>query len=198
MIRTNLSTRPFYNERLVRLALAGLAIVAVAFTAFDVMRVYQYSRSDTSLAIQAARDEARASDLRASAARLRASVDSRQIEVASAEAELANTLIDRRTFSWTELLNTFEATLPDEARISSVRPRIDAHGAIELRVTLVAQSVEQVNTFMERLDATGAFMNLSPSEEHFNDEQQLEVTLVGLYAPGASPAKARPATGGRK
>ncbi len=62
MIRTNLSTRPFYNEGAVRSWLAILAIVAVAATIFNVSRVLRYSRSDTELATQASRDEARAAE----------------------------------------------------------------------------------------------------------------------------------------
>ena len=42
MIRTNLSTRPFYNERLVRLFLLGLLVLVLAATAFNVTRVLRY------------------------------------------------------------------------------------------------------------------------------------------------------------
>ena len=73
MLRTNLSTRPFYNERAVHVWLAVIALVVVAATAFNVSRVIRYSQSDTRLATQADRDEARATDLRKEAAQLRAS-----------------------------------------------------------------------------------------------------------------------------
>jgi CheY-like chemotaxis protein len=84
VIRTNLSTRPFYNERMVYLCLAALAAVVVAATAFNVSRVLRYSRSDTQLATQASHDESRAVDLRRQAAQLRASVDPRQVDFAAA------------------------------------------------------------------------------------------------------------------
>ncbi len=122
VIRTNLSTRPFYNERVVRLWLAVIALVVLAAAAFNVSRVLRYSRSDTRLATQASHDEGRAADLRREAARLRGSVDPKQVDYAAADARQANELIDRRTFSWTELFNRFETTLPDEVRIASVRP----------------------------------------------------------------------------
>ena len=125
MIRGNLATRPFYNERAVHLWLLVAALVVVAATLFNVVQMLRYSRSDTELARQAANDEARATELRAEAARLRATVDAKQIERASLEARQANELIDRRTFSWTALLNEFEATLPPDVRITSFRPRID-------------------------------------------------------------------------
>ena len=110
MIRTNLSTRPFYNERAVQLVLLGAGLVVLAATLFNVTRILQLSRQDTQLATQAASDEARARDLVASAARRRATVDPRALELASVDARQANDLIDRRTFSWTELFNRFETT----------------------------------------------------------------------------------------
>ena len=70
MIRANLATRPFYNERAVRLWLFGLAIVALAATVFNVVRVITYSQSDTVLATQASRDEAQAANLRGRASQI--------------------------------------------------------------------------------------------------------------------------------
>ena len=116
MIRTNLSTRPFYNERAVHLAARSSRSSWSPRRCSTCRGILRYSRSDTRLATQASRDEARAADLRQQAAQLRASVDPQQVELASADARQANDLIDRRTFSWTELLNRFETTLPDEVR----------------------------------------------------------------------------------
>ena len=189
MIRTNLSTRPFYNERLVRLWLIGVAILVAAATAFNVSRVLRYSRSDTQLATQASRDEARAADLRQQAARLRASVDPSQVDFASADARQANDLIDRRTFSWTDLFNRFEATLPDDVRITAVKPRVDRTHGIVLGINVVARSVDDVSAFMANLEETGAFANLRPAEEHLNEDGQLESSLEMGYVPSiAKPA----------
>ena len=91
----------------------------------DAGRVLCISGAGRAIGEDEGEDEARASELRASAARLRSSVDPKQIELASNEARLANDLIDRRTFSWTELFNVFEKTLPDEVRITAVRPRVE-------------------------------------------------------------------------
>lgn len=190
MIRTNLATRPFYNERAVRVGLALLAALAIAATLFNVARVLQYSRSDTRLASQASRDEARARDLRASADRLRASVDPEQIAAASVDAHQANDLIDRRTFSWTDLLNRFETTLPDEVRIVAVRPRVDKRAGTTLTITVVARGTDDVSEFMDRLEATGAFKELrGTSEERYNDQGLLEGTIETRYLPQAESAE---------
>jgi Tfp pilus assembly protein PilN len=201
VIRTNLSTRPFYNERAVHSWLLGAAIVVVLFTLFNGWRILHYSGSNTELAAQAARDEARATELRAGASKLRATVDPRQIEAVSADAREANDLIDRRTFSWTELLNRFETTLPSDVRITAVRPRLDKDRHIVLTIGVLARSVDDVNQFMESLDATAAFTKLTPVQEHTTDEGQIESTLEAVYVPKptdvrpASDAQAQPTTG---
>jgi Tfp pilus assembly protein PilN len=197
VIRGNLATRPFYNERRVHVWLAAAAVLVVGLTIFNVSRVLKYSRADTELATQAARDEARAADLRRQAAQLRASVDPRQLEHASVEARQANDLIDRRTFSWTELLNRFETTLPDDVRITSVRPHVDRRTGTTIEITVVARTTDDVNKFMENLVNTGAFTNVRPIEEHPNDQGQLEASLdAGYQSPGGETPPAKPQRGG--
>ena len=146
-------------------------------------RVIRYSRSDTQLATQASQNEARAAELRAQAARLRASVDPRQIDVASADARQANDLIDRRTFSWTELFNRFETTLPDNVRITAVRPKVDAKRGTVITISVTARGVDDVNEFMNNLENTGTFTDLLAPEEHVEDDGTLVATVEGVYLP---------------
>jgi len=189
MIRTNLSTRPFYNERIVHLWLLALGLAVLAATAFNVSRVLRYSRSDTRLATQASNDESRAADLRRQAARLRSSVDPRQVDFAAADARQANDLIDRRTFSWTELFNRFETTLPDNVRIVAVKPRVDRERGIVLTINVTARAVDDVDKFIENLEQTGAFQNVRPADERTDDAGMLLSSLEAVYAPsGGKPA----------
>lgn len=188
MIRTNLSTRPFYNERAVHVWLLVVALVAAAATAFNVTRLLQYSRSDTELATVASRDEMKTAELRAAAAKLRAGVDPKQVELASLEARLANDLIDRRTFSWTELFNRLETTLPDEVRITGVRPRIEEDRTIILTIAVLARGVDDLDQFQERLEDSGDFQKLYSREERINEQGQLEASLETIYLPKTAAA----------
>jgi Tfp pilus assembly protein PilN len=189
VIRTNLSTRPFYNERAVHTWLLLIALIVLAATVFNVTRVLQYSRSDTKLAGEASRDETRANELRQQAFRLRATVDPKQIDFASNEARQANDLIDRRTFSWTELFNRFETTLPDDVRITAVRPQLDKQRGIVLSIAVIARSNEDISAFMDRLKETGVFPEVQPIEEHPDESGAWQASLESIYAPtGAQPA----------
>lgn len=199
MIRGNLATRPFYNEPAVHLWLFVAALIVAVASLFNVVQMLRYSRSDTELARQAANDEARAAELRAEAARLRATVDAQQIERASLEAHQANELIDRRTFSWTALWNEFEATLPPNVRITSFRPRTDPKRGNVVTITVVARGVDDVQQFMESLEKTGAFRDMFTPSERSNEQGQLETAIEAVYDPKAAatpPVAAPEAAGG--
>src|SRR2546428_13154297 len=62
VIRTNLSTRPFYNGRAGHFWLLLVALAVVRATIFHVTRGLRHSRSGTELAPRAAPDETRAAD----------------------------------------------------------------------------------------------------------------------------------------
>ena len=62
-------------------------------------------------------NESLARDLRQKARAVQQSIDKSQLSLVDAAAREANELIDRRAFSWTELLNQFQATLPPDVRI---------------------------------------------------------------------------------
>lgn len=188
MIRNNLSTRPFYNVGAVRTWLAIAAIVVAAATLFNVSQVLRYSNSNTELVTRAINDEATARDLRSQALKLRSSVDTAQVDKVSIDARQANDLIDRRTFSWTELFNRFERTLPDEVRITAVRPNIDKTRRIVLTVNVLARGVDDVNQFMENLDRTGAFVDLRSRQEQTTESGQIESALEMVYVPHGSAA----------
>lgn len=188
MIRLNLSTRPFYNVAAVRVWLVAGGALVVAASVFNVAQVLRYSNSNTELVTRASNDEARAGELRRSAQTLRASVDAAQVAAVSVDARQANDLIDRRTFSWTELFNRFERTLPDDVRITAVHPTLDKDRRIGLSVNVLARSVDDVNRFMENLDRANAFFELRSRQEQTNDAGQIESSLEMIYQPGAEVA----------
>ena len=190
MLRANLSTRPFYNERLVALLLGAAALVVLLVTLFNVFRLVTLTARVAALGAEAEQAERTARDLRQQAARARSSVDQARLAAVATAAHEANTLIDRRTFSWTELFNRFEATLPPDARIAAVRPSVDEGGRLTLGIAVVARSVDAIDTFIEALEETGAFEDVLSREERINEEGEVEATLRGRYHAARPPAPA--------
>lgn len=188
MLRSNLSTRPFYNERAVHLLVAVAAVLVVGFTMFNVTRVVSLSRENTDLVVRADNEDSRVRQLRSAAERTRQSLDPRVIEAVSASAREANAIIDRRLFSWTELFNYFETTLPDDVRITSVRPQTNRSGNVKIAVTVIGRRVEEVDRFMDALEATGAFKDVLSVDERTTEDGNLLAVLDAQYLPGRGTA----------
>jgi hypothetical protein len=135
MLRTNLATRPFYNERAAHLLIGIAGAIVLAITMFNVTRVVTLSRHHTELSSRADADRAEAQRLTGEAARIRKTINKDELALVVAAAQEANVLIDQRTFSWTEFFNQIESTLPPDGMLTSVRPSFTAG------VSHVAQSV---------------------------------------------------------
>jgi Tfp pilus assembly protein PilN len=195
MLRTNLSTRPFYNERLVHVSLAALAAIVVAVSAFNLQQVFVLSGRQASAQGRMAQHADASRALRTEASRLRGSINPLELEATTAASREANTVIGRRAFSWTDLFNRFEATLPDDVRIASVRPKVDRLGVMTVTIIVVSRGVEGVNTFIENLEQDGAFDQVLSTEEFMDEEGQLQASLEGRYRPPAPPPAAAPPAG---
>lgn len=206
MIRTNLSTRPFYNERAVHVALAALAILVLAATAFTATRVVRLSRQNTELSARAARDQAEAERLAKEATAVRRAIDKDELELVAGAAREANGLIDHRTFSWTAFFNYIEATLPPDVMLVAVRPSVVNE---QTRVTMIVLSrrTEDVDEFVEKLEATGAFEDVIPAQADATKEGLQRAVLESVYTGvaaepdepvAAPPPAAKPASGGRR
>ena len=180
MIRGNLATRPFYNERAAHALLAAVALVVVFLTVFNVFRVLTLSSRNTALSVDIRRDEETATRLRAEAARLRARINQRELPQVMAGAREANALIDRRTFSWTEFFNLIEKTLPENVMLTSVSPMVD-HGRTIVDMTVMGRRAEDIDSFMEQLEATGAFRSVLPRSEDVTDEGLHRMALTAEY-----------------
>jgi len=188
MLRHNLSTRPFYNERAVHVVLALVSLVVVGATAVNAWQFSLLSTRNGQLQSRLQTAERKTADLRARAVSLRASVDPKELGSTIAAADEANVVIDRRVFSWTELFNQFETTLPESVRITSVRPRVDRGIGMTVSVVVVAKNAEGIDTFIEKLEKTGAFSGLLSREEFARDDGTLQASLEGRYTPGLSRA----------
>jgi Tfp pilus assembly protein PilN len=198
MLRTNLATRPFYNERLVQWILGVAAVLVLLFTAFNVSEYLRLSGRQGGLEADLARDEAAARTLTAKAADARRRIDAKSLQRISEQALEANGIIDARTFSWTALFDDIEATLPPTVMLTSITPKIREDGAT-VSLVVVGKTVEAIDTFIERLEATGRFKGVQAATEVVTDEGSFETLLNGRYtapaAPAATPASAPAAAG---
>ena len=192
MLRTNLSTRPFYNERGVRAGLAALGALAVGLTLFNAVEIVRLQGQSRDSRETIARNEAQAIDLREKARVIRRSIDRAKLDAGQVAAREANMLIDRRTFSWTELLNQFELTLPPDVRVAGVLPQSDEAGRRLVQVSVYSRRIEDVEEFMDALEKTGAFSGVLPRSDQPDASGTIRTELQAYYTPqtASRPSKA--------
>ncbi len=185
MLRNNLSTRPFYNERAVRTGLAALAVLAIALTLFNVYQIIRLQAQSRDARTAIAQNEVQARDAREKAQVIRRSIDRDKLAAVQVAANEANALIDRRTFSWTELLNQFQATLPADVRIAGVTPQNDSEGRRLVQISVLSRRIEDLEDFMAALEKTGAFSAVLSRSDQPDETGQLRSELQAYYTPTA-------------
>ncbi len=194
MLRTNLATRPFYNERVVHVVLAIAGAVVAVITAMNIVRVVSLSRHNTELSSRVGSEHAEAERLTNGAAAIRKTIDKDELALVVGAAQEANSLIDQRTFSWTEFFNRIESTMPPDVMLSSVRPMV-RDGATHVELLVLGRRAEDVDEFMEKLEATGAFEEIVPASQDRTEDGLYRVLIESVYTGTADQP---PATGGRQ
>jgi hypothetical protein len=197
MLRTNLSTRPFYNERAVRSVLLLVVAVAVGLTLFNAYEILRLRGQSRDARATIAQNDRQARQMREQAAGIRRSIDRAKLDAVQVAATEANALIDRRTFSWTELLNQFQATLPADVRIAGVTPQIGSDGRRLVQISVSSRRIEDLETFMDALEKTGAFSGVLSRSDRPEDDGTLRSELQAYYAPAPSKPPAAASDAGR-
>ena len=205
MIRTNLSTRPFYNERAVHLAIGAAALVVLALTAVNVVRVLTLSRQNTESSRRINGDRVEMEQLATSATEVRRGINQKELEVVVDSAREANALIDQRTFSWTAFFNRIEANIPPDVMVTSVRPTVK-EGQTRVSLVVLGRRMEDIDEFMEKLEATGSFADVLPSQQDRTESGLYRVLVESIYSgtveeaatPEAAPPPAPPRAGAER
>lgn len=190
MLRTNLSTRPFYNVRAVHVALGAAGLILLVAMLFNVVQVVRLGTSQQSLGARAVEAEEEAARLRADAARILAQINPRELQVVADAAREANQIIDQRAFSWTELFGRFEATLPPEVRLTVVRPRIEGAGEFIVAIGVEARQAEDLDAFVEALERDGGFRNTLAVQAQTGASGLIEAIVEGTYVPPSDDVSA--------
>jgi Tfp pilus assembly protein PilN len=199
MLRTNLSTRPFYNERIVHLLLGCAAVVVILLTVFNAIRIIALSRQNTEFSALINTDRAEAQRLMTEAGRIRAGINQDELKATAEAADSANRLIDQRTFSWTEFFNRIEDTLPPDVMLTAVQPSV-VSGRSVVQMTVLSRRTEDIDEFIEKLEGTGAFHDILPAVMDSAENGMNRAMLRAGYTnqdtspekPAAAPPKSPP------
>ena len=186
MLRTNLATRPFYNERAVYMVLGAVAVVGLVALTTGVLRIVDLSQRNTELTARAERAESEGADLSARAAEIQREVSPQALDEVAAAAREANLLIDQRVFSWTDFFNRIETTLPPGVMMTEVRPDIEP-GSIEVTMGVLGRRLDGINEFIAALEESGAFTGVLDRQSDITADGMYRAVLRGRYLQAVPP-----------
>jgi hypothetical protein len=166
-------------------------VVVVGFSLFNVFQIVRLTSIRSTLGANEAAARAEAVRLRSEAVRIRSQIDQAELEVVAAAAREANALIDKRAFSWSDLMAQFETTLPENVRVRAVQPRLE-NGAFVVSVAVEGRGPEDIDAFIEALEQTGNFTDVLPLVQQSGEEGLIESTIEGVYLTTARPVEAAP------
>lgn len=192
--RTNLATRPFYNDRAVHLALAAVGLAVAAVFLAGGLRLVELSRTHRALTVRAEAAEREAAAVAAQAARHERAVPADAPEASNAAAEEVQRLIAARLFSWTAFFNVIERTLPAGVMLTAVRPETDEGGTI-VDLAVVGRTVADVEEFIRRLEGSGHLRDVLARQGERGEEGMYRARLRGRLAAGDETAAGEPAGG---
>ncbi len=170
-LNLNLATRPLRNRRFFKTAiwgLAGLIAVLAGLSAFVLLKYGGRDRRVKAVNAEALRlqQTARAEEQRLENLIRKAETDSKL------RVGLANSIILKKSFRWTELFSALEKSLPDPSYITALNPAFTADGSLAMHIRVTSRGREDLSTFITNLVARG-FKDIKVAGELRTDEGRL-------------------------
>ncbi len=149
-IRLNLAARPLRNRRFYRVAL-GASIVALAvLTALAGFLSVKFGLAHRRARAEVAGLESRLVKAGAETSRLKAAAAA-AARSDKEKIDLVNSVIMRKSFSWTGLLSELESSLPDASYITSLAPSFTSESAMDLKIKIVSRNLDDLLALVDRL-----------------------------------------------
>jgi len=176
----NFAKAPFRNERLPRFffgIVAGALAVATLVHVIVLTRYLLREAEELDVAVQGM--EERLSGLVADIDRTRAALDVQRTDSMSQRVSFLADVYRQKGFSWTGLFNQLESVIPPNVRITSISPSA-AQGEIEVRLTTVGRSLEDLLMLVRSLEESRFFGTVMPLNEAHQEEQGTVSSTVTL------------------
>ena len=180
MLKINLATRPFYNERAVHVVLVLLGTGALVLMGLAGERIFELSKNHAEITRAAEASEALVGMVTQETRSLEENVSEVELEALRLSAAEANQLIDQRVFSWTELFNVIERTLPNQVMLTGLRPTGNADN-VSLVIGVIGERVADIEEFIEQLEASGSVRNVLARQEQRTEDGMYSAQLTGEF-----------------
>ena len=181
-IRLNLATRPLETHRRFLAAaglvgtLAGLALMILSW------RVYAVRKADQEFRAKMDQVQRRMIDLRQQRQELERFFDRPENRNLHDRSAYLNSLIDQRSFNWTQMFMDLEKLLPGGVRVVSISPKLEK-GRVSVKLVIGTTSDESKLKFLKALESSKEFTGIAVlSERTPTRGESADVSFVELTA----------------
>ena len=191
MLDINLATRPFYNERVVHVVLLLLGTGAFLLMALGGQSVYELSTSHAEVIRTAELAEAETGTIAQETLGLQENISDDELEALRLSAAEANRLIDQRVFSWTDLFNVIERTLPNRVMLTGLRPTGTSDN-LTLTIGVIGERITDIEQFIDQLEASQSVTNVLARQEQRTEDGMYSAQLIGEFSGSIPGVTLRP------
>jgi Tfp pilus assembly protein PilN len=200
----NLSSEPYENLRPLRAAVALLALLAVVLS-LTVAWKARHNRGETRvLAEQGDRLDQDLVNLRREQRDLTQWLFRPEVQTIRDRSTFLNSLIVRKSLSWSQLFMDLEKVLPDRVQVAAIRPSHNESAQAQLNLTVLSLSVAPLVELLKNLESSPQFAKPVVNSQRYPGEKSADPTIAldlsVLYqqnsaaAPVSGETKAEPAS----
>jgi type IV pilus assembly protein PilN len=182
----NLAARPYQDAREFWLrwgtALGIASILSLALLVSTVSGWYN-ARRDRATISELRQNVAQRDQLRAQAEEFLNRPENRTTRD---QAQILNTLIERKAFSWTRVLEDMEKVMPPGVHLVSIHPELDEDNQLAVKMVVAGTSRDRAIELARRMEESRRFTQTAIESERFKestgaDPASVEFDLAAIY-----------------
>jgi type IV pilus assembly protein PilN len=184
----NLASQPYEDARQFWMrwgtAVCALGLLTLILLSLDVSG-WLVARRDHAAIAQTRELIAQRDQVRADAERI---LNLPQNRTTRDESQFLNQLIDRKAFSWTQVLENLEKVMPPRVHLVSISPTLDEDNQLALKMVVAGDSRDRAIELARRMEESRRFAQTyivqeAHSQSPTGDTEQVEIAAV--YVPEA-------------
>lgn len=191
----NLASQPYQRAQLIlfrwQLVVSGAALMTVAL--LYVAIISGLSWRDTEKQVQSLeRQIVECERVKTEAEAFLRRPDNSQLR---SRADLLNSMIARKAFSWTEVFTDLEGIVPTHLHVTSIQPHVNDDGQLELQLTFSGSSREAAIEVVRRLEQSSHFVQPQINSETTQTQpaksgDRIQFSITAIYIPSFARDKA--------
>jgi len=113
------------------------------------------------------------------------------------QSQFINELIERKSLSWTRVLEDLEQVMPPRVHLVSIQPKLDEDNQLTLKMVVGGDSRDKAIELAQRMETSKHFAQTYIETEHAANDagsgDKVQFDINGVYVPDAEVAAAEPA-----